>query len=231
MGNYFGNKEEQYIRDYLSATTQEEKNEIFTKNIYPVFSKLIENIIFRYDFLKLGNTYKELHQEVMAHLIFGISKFDPSYGTKAYSYFGTAAKRYLQQKSINKDYETKTVESINIVKKNDNNYNTVREDVIMTDDVVVEQDVQAEENKEFINILIKRFSEKKGKNEDEERIIEAINFFLKNYEGINIHNKKHMYILLREYTGLDTKTITRILNNVIISYYKDIKHKYINNEL
>lgn len=228
---YFGKKEEEYVKKYVKSKNSEERNAIYTNDIFPVFSKLVENIIFRYDFLKLGNTYKELHQEVMAHLYINIDKFNPDYGTKAYSYFGTAAKRYLQQKSINKDYETKNVESINFLRKSDHNHNLIKKDVMIIDDIVVEQDIQTEENKEFINVLIKYFENKKGKNNDENRIIEAVHYFLKNYEGINIHNKKHMYILLREYTGLDTKTITRILNNVIITLYNDLKHKYINYEL
>ena len=219
---YFGTKEEKSIKDYVLSTDHNERERIYVKEIRPVFAKLCENIIFRYDFLRLGTTYNELHNEVMGHLYLNLDKFKPEYGFKAYSYFGTSAKRYLQQKSINKTFESKNMDSINENEQKDNG------DHYVTKELIVEDDQKNVEDKELISLLLDYFLNKETNSQEEAKITEAISYFLHNYETINIHNKKHLYILLREYTGLDTKTITKIMNSCIINCYNEIKNNYIN---
>ena len=222
---YFGRKEESYIKEFVESTDYHERMALYVEKIKPVFGKLVENIIFRYDFLNLTDNYEDLHQEVMSHLFLNIDKFKPEYGTKAYSYFGTAAKRYLQQKSISKTFENKNIEDIYDKEKGEINDDILRNAINLNDENKVAED------KEFIKVLIEGFENKKPKDEKEAKVLEAIVYFLKHYDSINIHNKKHCYILLREYTGLDTKTITKIINSQILEMYKKTKKQYINCEL
>jgi hypothetical protein len=219
--NYFGNEEEAAIRNYVLSSNPIEREKIYVEKIKPVFAKLVENIIFTYDFVRLATTYEDLHQEVMSHLYMNIDKFKPSYGKKAYSYFGTAAKRYLIQKSISKSFETNNISSIHKDHKDNN-------DIALAKELVTIEDEKNNEDREFISLLLKEFKEKQTDNIDEKKIIEAIVFFLEHYQEININNKKQMYNLLREYTGLETKPITKILNNYITKIYKPLKDDYIN---
>ena len=222
--NYFGQEAEKSVAAYVRCADHKKREEIYVIKIMPVFRKLIENIIFRYDFLKLSNSYVELHHEVMAHLYLNIDKFNPDLGYKAYSYFGTAAKRYLQQKSITKTFESKNTEDL-FIQVNDE----IKDNTAKYKDF---EDKQVEENnREFISILIKNFKDKSSKDKNEKKIIEAIVFLLERYEGVNINNKKHFYVLVREYTGLDTKIITKIMNKNILKLYAEIRKKYINNEM
>ena len=67
------------------------------------------------------------------------------------------------------------------------------------------------------------------KNE-KRKIADAIIFFIKNIDSINIFNKKHFYLLLREYTGINSKKITYFLNE-LKDEYLTIKQQYYNNEM
>jgi hypothetical protein len=233
---YFGKEQEESIRNYVYSNDRIIREKLYIEKIYPAIAKLVENIIFRYDFLKLTDKYVNLHHEVVTHIYLNLDKFDPARGTKAYSYFGTAAKRYLKQKSINKTFEDKNIENIHIEDRKDLDESINSAILIKTDEEKNANDV------EFINILINELenivrkieiekAEGRQKDENEQKITEAIIYFLKHYKGINIHNKKHFYLLIREYTGLDTKTITRILNKNIIKVYNVLKKKYDNYEL
>ena len=201
---YFGKEAEKAICDYVNSDDFYFREQLYLEKILPVFMKLIENIIFKYDFLKLGDDYESLRQEVISHLYLNLDRFKPEYNFKAFSYFGTACKRYLQQKSISKAFESKNIDDIYDREKGEIN------DEILSDAINLNNENKEAEDKEFILVLIKYFEKKKPKDEKESKIIEAIIYFLKNYEGINVHNKKHWYVLLKEHSSLDTKTITKI---------------------
>jgi hypothetical protein len=218
---YFGKKEEQHIRDYLRCDDKLQRKILYTKNIKPVFDKLVESIIFKYNFIHLANSYDELHQEVISHLFLNIDKFKPEMGTKAFSYFGTAAKRYLQQKSIARTIDRTVLVSL---WTDDDKENELIQDTY----IEFEDEEKNKDDKEFISVLIKYFNAINVVDINEQRIKEAILYFLNNYEAINIHNRKHFYVLIKEYTGLDTRTVTKIMNIFIEKYYAEIKKAYNN---
>lgn len=219
---YFGKKTQNAVIKYVRSKDKKEREKIYVEDIHKVFNKLVENIIFRYDFLRLGDDYESLKQEVVSHLYLNIDKFNPDYGTLAYSYFGTSAKRYLQQKSITRSFESKNIDNIQNNSSSDFEENLHREIIDLNDEE------KNKEDKEFISILIEEFEKRKPENDQERKIIEAILYLLKNYEGINIHNKKHYYVLIREFSGLDTKIITKIMGKLTKDLYLEIKKKYIN---
>ncbi len=221
---YFGEEAEKNIRDYVNSDDYYFRQQLYTEKIAPVFSKLIENIIFRYDFIKLGDNYESLQHEIMSFLYLSLDRFNPILGFRAFSYFGTCVKRYCQQKSINKAFENKNIDDIYDREKGEIN------DEMLKNAIVLQDQNQINENKEFISVLIKHFEKKKLKDEKEEKVLEAIIYLLKNYEGINLSNKKHVYVLLKGYTNLDTKTITKIMTNFVKDYIA-IKKKYINCEI
>jgi len=58
---YWFAEQEKAIVDYINAENTEEKNKIFTKNLYKPMTKLIENIIFTYKLFRSDVEVKELH--------------------------------------------------------------------------------------------------------------------------------------------------------------------------
>lgn len=228
---YYGKDTELAVEEYIKSKDKNEKEKIYLTRIKPSFDKLIENIInmTRFDFKKL-DYYSNLHNEVSAHLYSILEKFKPGTlskktGKKAlsYSYYGTSAKNYLVQLSLKKE---------DYVSLNSNEFHNPQEGKRgdHTEELVIQQNednIYDDELKEFIKILAGHF-EKHMKDYDGEKkkIADAIVFFLKNVQNENIYNRKHLYILLREYSGMSSKKITKFLNEFKDDYLKIRKDYY-----
>ena len=92
---YFTQDTEDAIVEYLITTDMAERNRIYNDRIKYGFYKLAENIIhtFKFYYTEVDNI-NELKHEVIAFLLEKLHLYDDTKG-KAYSYFGTIAKRYL----------------------------------------------------------------------------------------------------------------------------------------
>ncbi len=113
---YFTKDTEDAIVAYNHSTDFEERNRIYNEQIHYAFFKLTENIIhtFKFYYTEVDNI-EDLQHEVITFLLSKIHLFDQSKGAKAFSYFGTIAKRYLilsNQKNYKKRVETSPVASI-----------------------------------------------------------------------------------------------------------------------
>jgi hypothetical protein len=95
-GIYFTQETEDAIVRYNNSEDQEYKSILYSKEIHPAFLKLTENIIhtFKFYYTDVENL-EDLQHEVITFLLSKLHLFDQSKGAKAYSYFGTIAKRYL----------------------------------------------------------------------------------------------------------------------------------------
>ena len=225
---YFGKPAEDGIKEYLKCKDDEEKKIIYLTKIEKSFSKLVENIINmpKFNFISLGD-FRSLQDEVMAHLYSNLHKFNPRRlskmtrkRVKAFSYFGTMAKNYLVQQSIRKskiEYLTnyQNSEHEDFQSKNSNNIQ-----------FAVEPEIEGQiEQQELFGLLIRKFETKITDSSNKSKIADAIVYFLKNSQMENIYSKKHLYLLLRELTGLETKNITEILKEFKEDYRK-IKNEY-----
>ena len=92
---YFTSETEEAILRYRAASNQAIANQIYNKEIHYAFYKLAENIIhtFKFYYTEVDNI-EDLKFEVISFLLQKLHLYDQSKG-KAYSYFGTIAKRYL----------------------------------------------------------------------------------------------------------------------------------------
>ena len=95
-GVYFTQETEDCIVLYNNTLDPETRSNIYREGIHYAFFKLTENIIhtFKFYYTEVDNI-EDLQHEVITFLLSKIHLFDPSKGAKAYSYFGTIAKRYL----------------------------------------------------------------------------------------------------------------------------------------
>jgi hypothetical protein len=92
---YFTQETEDAIVEYLITENESKRNQIYNDKIDYAFHKLAENIIHTFKFYYTEvNTINELKHEVVCVLLEKLSKYKQGKG-KAYSYFGTIAKRYL----------------------------------------------------------------------------------------------------------------------------------------
>mgnify|MGYP003345264201 CR=1 FL=1 len=94
--NYFTQDTEDAIVAYNLSSDFDEKSKIYSEKIHYAFFKLTQNIIHTFKFYHTEvENIEDLQHEIITFLLSKIHLFDPSKGTKAYSYFGTIVKRWL----------------------------------------------------------------------------------------------------------------------------------------
>jgi hypothetical protein len=104
--NYFDVVEENAVRLYLSATTFEEKNQIYNEYLRGPLDKMISSIIRRYKLYRKDMNFIEIHTDTHSFLMTKVDKFKPAKEKKAYSYFGTICKNYLMGQIIKDQKDT-----------------------------------------------------------------------------------------------------------------------------
>jgi len=203
---YFTQDTENAIIAYNNSITFEEKNKIYHERIHYAFFKLTENIIhtFKFYYTEVSNI-EDLQFEVISFLISKMHLFNPDKGAKAYSYFGTIAKRYLilsNQKNYKKRIDTSPIETLE---------EDERHSYEMEDDQPIER----------LSYYINEFTDHCTENifeiftkEEDAKIADAILEIFRKRETIDIFNKKALYIYIREQIDVKTPKITKIANKL-----------------
>ena len=216
--DYFTLDTQQAILDYRLETSPAIRNKIFNEKIYYAFYKLAENIIhtFKFYYTEVDNI-NELKHEVIAFLLEKLHLYNQDKG-KAYSYFGTIAKRYL-------------------IVYNNNNYKrlkgkaTVEEvdtDKTITNELLLTQPQHFEESS-FIDLFIKKVDDELLElfpKAQEARVGDAILELFKRRENIDIFNKKALFIYIKEITDAPTPVITKVIK-VLKEIYKVMLNDYL----
>jgi hypothetical protein len=81
--NYFDVVEENAVRLYLSATTFEEKNQIYNEYLRGPLDKMISSIIRRYKLYRKDMNFIEIHTDTHSFLMTKVDKFKPAKEKKA----------------------------------------------------------------------------------------------------------------------------------------------------
>lgn len=213
---YFTSATEAAIIEYNNSTSFDNRSKIYYHRIHPAFFKLTENIIhtFKFYYTEVDNI-EDLQHEVITFLLSKIHLFNPEKGAKAYSYFGTIAKRYLIIYNI-KNYK-KRVDKVPIEDINDNENHSY----LMDHDLNVNDKLNIFINKyveHCTNNLFKLFPK-----EIDAKIADAVLELFRKREHISIFNKKALYIYIREIVDAKTPKITKIADML----YKIFKNNYI----
>ena len=170
---------------------------------------MVDKIVFTYRFTTLPNI-DSLRDECKIWLITILEKFDPSKGSKAFSYFSVITKNWFIQKvKKNKKKNQREIEFGNLSKELELKHVSIVNDY---DDV--------REKDEFWTHLweeIETWDTDKLK-ENEKKVLEAVKILLSSPDDIEIFNKKAIYLYMREITGLNTKQIVNNLNKMRIKY-------------
>jgi hypothetical protein len=220
---YFTQDTEDAIIEYLASEDQDFRNLIYKERVEYGFYKLAENIIHTFKFYYTdSDTIEELKHEVVTFLLEKLHLYDQSKG-KAYSYFGTIAKRYL-------------------IVYNNNNYKKLQEragveeldeDKKFLDETIRESEEKADPNTfidQYIRYVDKYLYSLFPKPQDA-KTADAIMELFRKRETLEIFNKKALYIYIREITDTTTPHITKVTkkldtlrNRLFNEYYK---HGYI----
>ena len=215
---YFGKDAHLAIVDYQNTSEQKEKNKIYTDKIRPSFSKLVENLIFIHGFSSDQEHFKILKSDCVSFLFEILQKFDPSKGSKAFSYFNVCAKNFLivqNKKKTRQKYRNISIEDDSL--SNSDKFVIEHSQIIPSQEAAL---ILKEDKQIIFNII----TDIKGKltNSNELKCIEAINTIFKNINELDYLNKRAIFVYLRELSGLNAKQLSVAMSN-IRKQYKEIK--------
>lgn len=215
---YFTQETEDAIVLYNSLIDPEEKSKLYQQKIHYAFNRLTEAITHRFKFYQTDVDYiEQLHHDVETFLLSKIHLFNPERGSKAYSYFGTIAKRFLIIQNT-KNYKKKisNVEVANVDNNESHSYHleSKAEDHLTT----------------FMECFIEFVDENLFDifpNDRDSKIADAILQIFRNREKIDIINKKAIYIYIKELIPeTNTPRITRVAQR-LKAIYKDNYNYYL----
>ena len=224
--NYFTHDTELAIIKYVNTDDYAERNILYREEIHYALFKLTQNLIHTFKFYYTEETnLEDLQHEVITFLLTKLDRFNPENGAKAYSYFGTVAKRYLiasNQKNYKKRMELLSLDTLNTEQEDGE---VVYGDIV--DPTAPRPDIQTyhpvDEISEFLDIYVKyctdNIYELFPKDEDAQ-IADAILELFRKREFITIFNKKALYIYIREIVDIKTPRITKVASELGDLYKK-----------
>ena len=220
--HYFTKDHENAIIQYVATDDQRIRTELYVEYIGPAFNEMVDKIVYTYKFTNLPNI-DALKGECKVWLTTILDKYDPSKGSKAFSYFSVITKNWFIHKvkknakrartEVLYDELPKAIENERLVTHN--RYHTQREE------------------KEFWISLWTEIEHWDGGNlkDNEQKVLEAVKILLKSIDDDDmIYNKKAIYLYLRELTGLNTKQVVNNLNKLRVRY-RIFKKNWINGKI
>ena len=213
---YFTSEHEQAIVQYANTDDIKIRTDLYIRLIGPVFNEMVDKIVYTYKFTTLPNI-DPLKEECKIWLTTILDKFDPTSGSKAFSYFSVVTKNWFIHKVKKNSRRTRTeIQYDNIPLEIEQEYLTTENDYL-----------EKRQQFEFWQHLFKEMGEWENlKLKDNERkVLKAVQILFENADDIEIFNKKAIYLYIREITGLNTKQVVNNLNKIRIKY-RSFKFKW-----
>lgn len=203
--NYWGDREEQAVIDYLATDDRKGKNEIYNKILRPALDTLIECIIRRYKLFVPEEDYDVTFRDVSTFIFDKFDNFKPG-DHKAYSYYGTVCKNYLIGRI---EKYTKSLEknpSYDLMESNLNNNIRYSEEMDKGQEVAQEC---IERLTEKIQYMLNDSSLKENEKKLGKALISLFQDwdFILTTDGSYKLNKSAVLLFLKDATGMDAKGI------------------------
>jgi len=199
---YFTYITEKAIVAYNQETEQYKRDKLYREYINYPFNKLVENMIHTFKFYYFDVPYADVKAEVVAFLNEKIHKFTEGKG-KAFSYFSIIAKNYL-------------------IIQNNANYAKMKrraEPTLIDETRDITNERHMSDYQESLKDFVKQWSGWYDENinmvftnKRDILVADTILELFRTVDNIENFNKKALYILIRERTGLKTQNITKVLN-------------------
>ena len=220
--NYFDIREEQAVKDYITAESYEEKERIYNTYLRDPLDKMIESIIRRYKLYRKDMNYNDVHSDTHSFLMTKVDKFKPAKNKKAYSYFGTICKNYLMGQILKDQKETNRKIS----------YEDISSTLENRPDMVYYIEFEKIDAEKIINVFLtdlRVYVTNNIENENELKLGHALIELFDNYGNIfigndnNKFNKNIVLLSLREMTNLNTKEIRIYLKKFKVLYLETLR--------
>ena len=206
---YFTKVHENAIVRYSSTEDREEKARLYVELINPAFNEMVDKIVYSYKFTTLPNI-EDLKSECKVFLTTILDKFDPSKGSKAFSYFSVITKNWFIHK----------VKRNTIQNRREVYYDEMPKDLEHTHMSTTNHYFEIRESREFWGLFWDNIEdwEKMDLKENERKVLGAVKQLFESSDNIEIFNKKAIYFYIREITGLNTKQVVGGLNRLRQKY-------------
>mgnify|MGYP003150801459 CR=1 FL=1 len=218
---YFTQVHEDAIVKYANTNDRELRGKLYQEYIQPAFDQMVDKIIYTYRFTNLPNI-DYLKEDCKIWLTTILNKYDPSKGSKAFSYFSVVTKNWFIHKVKRTQKRNRTEVFIEDV------LNELDEDLVSAEPNYLDERSEAEfwlslnnEMGTWESFMLK---------ENEKKVLMAVKILLNSADQIEIFNKKAIYLYLREITGLNTKQVVNNLNK-LRKRYRVFKSKWENGEI
>ena len=208
--HYFTLDHENAIIRYTHTNCNRERTELYANWIQPAFNEMVDKIVYTYKFVNLPNI-AYLKDECKVWLMTILDKYDPSKGSKAFSYFSVITKNWFIHKV--KQQQKRNRREIDY----DNISKSYEEEYLSTSESYLTKREEDEFWKYFYHEL-KSWDASQMK-ENDLKVYKAIKILFESKEEIDIFNKKAIYLYLREITGLNTKQVVNSLKKFRKKYY------------
>ena len=207
---YFTQDHENAIIEYCKCEDRKVKEDLYINWIQPAFNEMVDKIVFAYKFTSLPNI-DDLRMECKVWLTTILDKYDPSKGSKAFSYFSVITKNWFIHK-VKKN--TKRLQREVAYEDAELELQTTFVDPGQT------YFVETIRNEFWSNLWLEIDTwDSDFEKEQERKVYEAVKIVLESAEQIDILNKKAIYLYLRELTGLNTKQVVTQLNKMRSRYH------------
>lgn len=221
MAYYFTKENEQAIIQYIDSEDRTKRTNLYIEMIEPVFSEMVDKIIYTYRFTSLPNI-ETLKEECKIWLVTVIDKYDHTKGSKAFSYFSVITKNWFIYQT---KHRTKKC-------RQEVNFADVSNDI---ESEFLSYDTNYEKLREYGEFWLS-FGEELNSwkeidlKESERRVLEAVLLLFRNIDNIEIFNKKAIYFYIRELTGYNTKQVVTNLFE-IRNKYRTFKSRWKNGDI
>ena len=215
---YFTSITEIAINAYNGCDDQRLKNKIYNRFIHYPFDKLAENVIHTYKTYYFDVPYEDVKMNVVAFLNEKIHKFKGENG-RAFSYFTVIARNYLFNENNANYARMKARDGVDVI---DTNRNVVNE---------VYDKQQADELKDFMDYFARYMDYNiftLFQKDRDRKIADSLTELFKTRDNLYSYNKKALYILIRERTGVQTQSISKVVGKMksiygelYVDYMKD----------
>jgi len=216
---YFGSEVQEaltYFKNKWAGNTQQilelSKEEKLLNNIViPAFLKLIKHYVDGYKLNQIPNI-EDVKQDCLSHLIEAIQMYDLR--DKPFSYYNTCARNFLWS-AINREKKyVRIFDKTEEHKKNNIQTLTLIEVEFLKNSVLVDNSYLTKMDEEFVDFLLFRLQNKKDRN----RLLKYIIQILESRNNIDLSKKRHLYIMLRALSNLNTRDITKYRAQLKDSY-------------
>lgn len=214
---YFTKETENAIVEYNELDDQTTKSILYKEKIEKPINKLVENIINRFKFPYFADAQSDLKADVVSFLVMNMSKYVQEKG-RAFSYFSILAKNYLILGN-NEQYKFRKIQHRINIPEGEFAFDIVDED---------KQRKQEDDTPEFVTMMVEYWENNLTTvftKRQEIMIADAVLTLFKRSINIENFNKKALYLMIREMTGLRTQYITAVVNkmrehiNVLMEQY------------